>query len=86
MRQWINEVAPWLAIAAALTVCTEKGESRQWIRGLCAAIGVAVFLHIVQGWALWICASLGAVLGMGGFLVWNRIVACPGQRKEGEQK
>ena len=86
MRQWINEVAPWLAIAAALTVCTEKGESRQWIRGLCAAVGAAIFLHIVQGWALWICAGLGALLGMGGIFAWNRIVARPGPRNEEEQQ
>ncbi len=85
MRQWINEVAPWLAIVAALTVCMEAGGPRRWVRGLCAAVGVAIFLHIVQEWALWICAGLGALLGMGGFFAWNRIVACPGQRNEEEQ-
>lgn len=85
MRQWINEAAPWLAIVAALTVCMEAGGPRRWVRGLCAAVGVAIFLYIVQGWALWICAGLGALLGMGGFFAWNRIVARPGQRKEEEQ-
>ena len=85
MRQWINEVAPWLAIVAALTVCMEAGGPRRWVRGLCAAVGVAIFLHIVQEWALWICAGLGALLGMGGFFAWNRIVARPGQRNEEEQ-
>lgn len=85
MRQWINEVAPWLAIVAALTVCMEAGGPRRWVRGLCAAVGVAIFLHIVQGWALWICVGLGALLGMGGFFAWNRIVARPGQRDEEEQ-
>ena len=37
------------------------------------------------GMALWICASLGALLGMGGFFAWIRIVARPGQRDEEEQ-
>ena len=65
MRQWINEVAPWLAIVAALTVCMEAGGPRRWVRGL--------------------CVGLGALLGMGGFFAWKRIVARPGQRNEEEQ-